>query len=145
MSLADVLLILGGSLSGVISVGHIAMIPIGARAYRYFGAGGWMVRKAESGSPLPALVTFSVAIVFAAFGMVALSGAGQVPRLPALATGLGAISGIYLARGLAVIPQLILLIRGSGSVRIREIVFSLVSACVGAVYAAGTALAWPSF
>jgi hypothetical protein len=144
MSIADLLLCFGGILSAVIAVGHIAMIPIGVRAYRYFGAGDWMIRKAESGSALPALVTLSAAIVFAAFGLYALSGAGRAPRLPALAAGLAVISGIYVARGFALIPQLIGLIRGSGSVPIREFVFSLVSAFVGGVYTAGTASAWPS-
>ncbi len=145
MSIAGSLLSLGGVLSVAIAVGHIAMIPTGARAYRYFGAGDWMIRKAESGSALPALVTLSAAIVFAAFGVYALSGAGRVPRVPALPTGLAVISSIYMVRGLALVPQLIGLIRRSGSVPIRELVFSLVSALVGGVYTAGTALAWSSF
>ena len=142
MSLADSLLTFGGLLSIAVAVSHIAMIPIGAPAYRYFGAGDWMIRKAESGSALPALVTLLAAIVFAAFGMYALSGAGWTPRLPALGTGLAVISGIYVARGLVVIPQLIGLTRGKGSVPTREVVFSLVSAFVGVVYGAGTASAW---
>ena len=142
MSSADSLLSFGGFLSVGIAMGHIAMIPIGAPAYRYFGAGDWMIRKAESGSALPALVTLSAAVVFAAFGTYAFSGAGRVPRLPALATGLAVISGIYVVRGLAVIPQLIGLIRGSCCVPIREVAFSLVSALVGGVYSAGTACAW---
>jgi hypothetical protein len=145
MSVADSLLTLGGFLSVAIAVGHVAMIPAGARAYRYFGAGDWMIRKAESGSALPALITLSAAIVFAAFGVYALSGAGRVPHLPALATGLAVISSIYMVRGLALVPQLIGLIRSTGSVRIREVVFSLVSAFLGGVYTAGTVLAWSSF
>ena len=144
MTLSDVLLTLGGFLSGVISVGHIAMIPIGAPAYRYFGAGDWMIRKSESGSVLPGLVTLLAAIVFAAFGLYALSGAGRFPRLPALAPGLALVSAIYVVRGLAVIPQLIGHVRGTASLPVREIGFSLASAFVGAVYATGTASAWPS-
>ena len=142
MLVADSLLTLGACLSLAIAAGHIAMIPVGARAYRYFGAGDWMIRKAESGSSLPALVTLSAAIMFAAFGLYALSGSGRIPRLPALATTLALVSAIYVARGLAVIPQLIGLVRGTTAVPIREIGFSLASAFVGGVYAAGTASAW---
>lgn len=99
------LLFIGGSLSAAIAALHMIIILAGGPAYRYFGAGEDLTRLAESGSPIPALLTACIAFVFAGFAAYGLSGAGVLGRLPFLRAGLLAIASIYLLRGLSVFPQ----------------------------------------
>jgi len=130
------LLKIGGFFSILIGVLHIAIIFIGAPAYRYFGAGEQMANLAESGSILPAVVTFFIAVTFAVFGIYAFSGAEALQRLPALFIGLIFINIIYILRGLLVIPQIIQM------TELRQIVFSLVSLGIGLTYLIGTIMSW---
>jgi len=131
----------GAVLSLFIALLHLAMIPIGADAYDFFTAPARMIELAHRGSPLPALATLFVASVFALFGIYALSAADLAPPLPVRRIALIGISGIYLLRGLIVVPQLLLFIHTS-EVPARALVFSLIALVIGLVYAIGTALRW---
>lgn len=98
------LLIFSGSLSVIAALLHLAIIMGGPQWYRFFGAGEKMASLAEQGSWRPAAVTFAIAVILFIWGLYAFSGAGLTRRLPLLKTGLVVISGIYLVRGLALIP-----------------------------------------
>jgi len=82
-----------------------------------------------------ALLCLAVAAIVAVFGLYALSGAGQIRRLPFLRSGLITITAIYLLRGILFIPQLPVVWKHPHLVRF--LVFSLVSLCVGVLYLAG--------
>jgi hypothetical protein len=120
---------------------HLVTILFGAPAYDYFTAPDRMIELAHRGSPLPAVATLLMAAVFALFGLYALSAAGRGPRLPQPRIILIGICGIYLLRGLVVVPQLLLFLNTS-EVPARALVFSLISLAVGIVYTVGTALRW---
>jgi hypothetical protein len=102
------MLLLGSALSCVASLLHIAIIFGGAQWYRFFGAGEEMATMAESGSWTPAAVTLCIALLLFVWSLYALSGAGLVRRLPLLRAGLVVISGIYLVRGIAFLPALLI-------------------------------------
>ena len=138
----EAILIVGAALSFGVALLHIVMLPFGARAYRYFDAGDWMIEQSEAGSPLPSLLTLGIAVVLASFGLYALAGAGVSISVPFIRVGVTAAAAIYLLRGFALFPQLIMLSRGSQKVAPRESVFSAVSLVIGIVYAAGIALGW---
>lgn len=132
-------LILAGSLSLLAAVLHLAVIVGGPDWYRFFGAGEGMARMAERGMIQPTLITIGIAAVLAIWAAYAYSGAGVIPRLPLLRTGLVVITGIYLARGLLVIPAFAM-----G----REISAfgwwsSLIVLIYGLAYLIGTLRAWP--
>src|SRR5262249_25644298 len=120
---------------------NLAMIPVGVDAYDFFTAPARMIELARRGSPLPALLTLIVASVFTVFGFYALSGAGRAPRLPQLRIVLIGISGIYLLRGLVVVPELLVFLTTS-DIPPRALVFSFVSLTIGIVFTIGTALRW---
>ena len=82
-------MLLGGAafLSFVVAALHIWIIAVGAPAYRYTGAGETMVRLAEHGSRLPALVTIGALALFVLAGLYPLSASGVLPRLPWLRAG----------------------------------------------------------
>ena len=133
-------LIVGGVLSAIAALAHLAVIAGGPDWYRFFGAGEGMARAAERGELRPILITIGIAAMLFVWAAYAFSGAGLVPRLPLLRTGLVAISAVYLLRGLA--PVAILLFRpqlagpflwwSSGIVLVY-----------GLAYAIGTWAAWP--
>lgn len=100
------LLVLGGGLSALASLLHLAVIVGGPSWYRFVGAGERMVRLAERNDPRAALVTLGIAAILAIWAAYAFSGAGLIGRLPLLRMGLVAISAVYLARGLIVLPML---------------------------------------
>jgi hypothetical protein len=100
-----------------------------------------MIELARAGSPLPALLTLIAASVFTVFGFYALSGAGRAQRLPQLRIILIGISGVYLLRGLVVVPELLLYLNTS-EIPLRALGFSLISLTIGIVYTIGTALRW---
>ena len=96
-------LVAGSIFSFAVAILHIAIIFGGAPAYRYFGAGEEMAQMASSGSVLPALATLLIAVIFALWGLYALSGAGVIRHLPLLRTGLVFIASIYTLRGIGII------------------------------------------
>ncbi len=135
---------LGGILSFVVALLHVLIIFIGAPAYRYFGAGEDMATATESGSAVPALLTFALVAVFAIWGFYGLSGAGVIRRLPLLKIALILIGAVYTLRGVAVFQQLFRIAASSAEVTPREIVFSLFSLIIGLAYLTGTVTNWRS-
>lgn len=132
-------LIVGGWLSVVAALLHIACIFGGPDWYRFFGAGEGMARAAARGDMRPTLVTLGIAAVLLVWAAYAFSGAGSLPRLPFLRTGLVAVSAIYLLRGLVFVPLHMWHPQHSDSFAIWS---SLIVFIYGAVYAGGTFKAW---
>jgi hypothetical protein len=80
-------------------------------------------------------------VVFIIFGLYALSGAQKIRPLPLLKTGLWVISGIYLPRGLMVIPQLLVYLgikSSSETVGLQSLASSAVALMIGLVYIVGS-------
>ena len=134
-------LVIGGLLSVAASLLHIGCIIGGPDWYRFFGAGEQMATMAEQGSMTPTLLTLGIAVILAIWAAYAFSGAGLLPRLPLLRTGLVTISAIYLLRGLALIPALII---NRGNVMPFVLWSSLIVLVYGLAYAIGTWQAWPN-
>jgi hypothetical protein len=132
-------LIVGGSLSVVAALLHIACIFGGPDWYRFFGAGEGMARAAARGDWRPTLITLAIATVLLIWAVYAFSGAGLFPRLPLLRTGLVVITAIYLLRGLIFVPLHLWRPQHSDAFAIWSSTIVLV---YGAVYAAGTVKAW---
>lgn len=89
------------------------------------------------------LVGEAAALIFAIFGLYALSAAGTIPRLPLLRLGLIGISSLYLLRGLFfILTVLILLGVLEGEILIQGEISTLVFLAAGIAYAVGTVLNW---
>lgn len=134
-------LITGGVLSALAALLHIGVIAGGPDWYRFFGAGEGMAILAERGSIRPTLITLGIAAVLAIWAAYAFSGAGLLPRLPLLRTGLVVISAIYLLRGLVLVPALVLNWSGVTPFVLWS---SLIVLAYGIAYAVGTWIAWPT-
>lgn len=135
-------LIVGGVLSLLASLLHLAVIWIGQAGYRFFGAGEAMARMAAEGHWYPTLATIGIAAVLAIWAAYAFSGAGLIRRLPLLRTGLVVISVIYLARGLVLIPAMVLNPQGPAGITPFTWWSSLIVLAFGVAYAVGTWTAW---
>ena len=134
MSTAKLAIMIAGVLSLLVAILHIAIVVAGAEWYRFFGAGEQMAKMAEQGSPIPAIVTQAIALVFAIWAAYAFAGAGIIAKMPLQKIALIAISSIYILRGLVVVvlifkPEL------ASSFNIWS---SLVSLAIGLLYAYGT-------
>ena len=133
-------LIVGGWLSTAASLLHIGCIIGGPDWYRFFGAGEAMASAAERGEIYPALVTFGIAAILAIWAAYAFAGAGMIRRLPLMRTALVLISGIYLLRGLALVP-----ISFTPAAQTPfNLWSSLIVLAYGIAYAVGTWKAWPA-
>ena len=126
-----------GLLSLALAVLHVAMVATGTPAYRYFTAPPRLIQLSEQGSPVPALVTLGIALGFVLWALYGVSGAGLMPRLPLLRTGLAVIGTIYILRGVLLFPQL-----AARTDPPRSLVFSGVSLAIGMVYLAGLTRSW---
>jgi hypothetical protein len=135
-------LVAGGALSLGVAALHVACVLVGPAAYRYFGAGERMAALAAAGSPVPALVTLAIGVMFALCGAWAFSGAGVIPRLFLLRTGLVLIGSVYALRGLFLPLEIRRLVLAPGSLPPRVLVFSAVSLTIGLLYLAGTVASW---
>ena len=133
-------LLAAGGLSAIASLLHVGCILGGGPWYRFFGAGEAMARAAERGSPTPAVITAGIAMVLAVWAAYAFSAAGLIPRLPLIRTALLLITGVYLLRGLAILPMVAL---QPTHVTAFWIWSSLIVLAYGAVHAVGLWLAWP--
>lgn len=89
------------------------------------------------------LVGEVAALIFAIFGLYALSGAGSIRYLPLLRLGLIGISSVYLLRGLfIVLTMLAILGILQGEISIQGVISHLVFLGAGIAYAVGTILNW---
>ena len=135
-------LIAGGWFSSAAALLHLAVIVGGPDWYRFFGAGEEMAVAAETGSPMPALVTFGISLILSLWAAYAFAGAGVIRRLPLIRTALVLISAIYLARGLVLLPMLIFYPHALSAIGPFEIWSSVIVLVYGAAYAIGTWRAW---
>ena len=135
-------LVAAGSLSTIAALLHLACIVIGPRWYRTMGAGARIVRLAEQGSLTPALITFAIATMLLLWAAYAFSGAGILPHLPLLRTGLAVITAIYLARA-AAYPWMLAHMQGPGRSATFLAVTSIIVLVFGIVHAIGLWTAWP--
>ena len=74
-------LLLGSILSFVISIVHIVAIVIGPAAYNYLDAPE-LAELTQTGSWIPAILTFGMALAFGLFSLYALSAINIVRKLP---------------------------------------------------------------
>ena len=135
------LLVIGGILSLIASLLHIAVIVGGPDWYRFFGAGENMAKMSENGLLYPALITSGIVLVLAIWAWFAFAGAGLVWKPPLLRTGLVVISGIYLARGFVVAPMALFVPEKINAFAIWS---SLIVLIYGLFHTVGTWKAWPS-
>jgi len=126
-------LLLGSILSFVISIVHIAAIVIGPAAYNYLDAPE-LAELTQTGSWIPAILTFGMALVFGLFSLYALSAINIVRKLPLVTIVIPCIGAIYCLRGLAIIWFIWLVVIDSPNAIPREIVFSLMSLITGVCY-----------
>ena len=133
------LLLLGGILSCIAAVLHLAIIVGGPAWLRFFGAGEELATMAENGSWIPACVTLAITLILFVWALYAFSGAGFIRRLPLLKTVLVAISSIYLIRGLAFIPAYFVMPEVVDQFLVWT---SIISTLYGCSYALGTKQAW---
>lgn len=132
-------LIAGACLSILAALAHLACIVGGPEWYRFFGAGEAMARAAGRGEWTPTLVTLGIAAILFVWAAYALSGAGLLPRLPLLRTGLVVITAVYLLRAFAFVPLNLMTRHHSDGFAVTS---SLIVLIHGVVYAVGTAKAW---
>jgi hypothetical protein len=89
------------------------------------------------------LVGNAATLIFALFGLYALSGAGSIRHVPLLRLGLVGISSLYLLRGLFIVLSVLALVGIlEGQVPIQGLISDLVFLAAGIAFAVGTALNW---
>lgn len=138
--------------SGVAAVAgallHIAAIFGGPAWFRFIGATEPIIRMVERGHSFPVIVVLVAAAILLACASYAFSGAGLIPRLPLLRTGLVMITGGSLIHGIAFIPAVIVWPQAMMNVYDGEgintvlIVTNLLCLAVGMGYLIGTRQAW---
>ena len=121
---------------------HVVIIFVGGVGYRYFGAGENMAKAADAGELRPTVITAGLTLMFAVFGMYALSAAGRVRQLPAAKYVVAGIGVLYLLRGLLVAPQAWWAYTHPSAVPTRFVMFSGFALLMGIVCLQGVALIW---
>jgi len=120
----------GGWANLVIGAAHVVSLIWIWSVFRAVGIERDMRLLAEGGAALPYVVTLIVAAGFSLFGLYALSGAGDLRRLPLLRSGLVVIAVIYLYRaswGIAAVAD----------ADPAQVAFAVIALLVGLCYAAG--------
>ncbi|MCG8156781.1 hypothetical protein JMY81_05365 [Brenneria goodwinii] len=135
----NALLIVAAGLSAIAAVLHVVIIIGGASWYRFFGAGERMASAAAAGQWYPPLVTAIIAFILTIWGLYALSGAGVLQKLPMLKPALCAITAVYLLRGLAIFPRLVI---EPDQIALFDIWSSLICLVYGAVHLCGLVQVW---
>jgi len=133
-------LLLGGMLSLAAALLHIGCIAMGADWFRFFGAPEPLIVNYENGAMGLVWATMGIALVLTTWAAYAFSGAGMIAKPPLLRTGLIAIAAIYLARGLVLIPALLLAPYPRSGFDIWS---SAIVLAFGLIYAIGIWRAWP--
>lgn len=127
-------LMLGSGASFLIALLHIAL-ALRPQWYRCFGADE-LVQLHNKGSRFTVLVTLGLALMFAFWGIYALSGASVIRQLPLLRAVLIAASVRYLLRSLMLPSELVKVLTSGYS--FRFVVSSTGSLAAGLLYLVGT-------
>ena len=133
-------LMVGGWLSIAASLLHIGCILGGPDWFRFFGAPEQSIQAYERGDPSLVYMTICIAGILAIWASYTFSGAGRLPRLLLLRTGLVVISAIYLLRGLALVPLHLWKPELTDAFTVWS---SLIVLVYGIAYTVGTWKAWP--
>ena len=99
-------LIAGGTMSALAALLHLGCIVFGAPWYRFLGAGERMAQMDLAGHWYPTVATLVITAILLVWSLYAFSGAGVIRKLPLTRVALGAITGVYLLRGVAFAPLL---------------------------------------
>jgi hypothetical protein len=129
-------LLFAAACSGLVAAVHAGTAFGGAAWYRFFGAPTLAARMERGEVVLPTILTLALTLVFTAWGLYALSGAGVLRRLSRARPVLLGIGALYALRGLQLLVDLVVVLRG-GSVPARAFAFSAFSALTGALYLIG--------
>ena len=121
---------------------HVVCIFTGEATARFFTAPQPVLEMIRSGSWLIVPVCLVIVAVLGTFGLYAWAAAGRMRRLPWLRGGLVAIGALYTLRGLALIPDGIMMLKYPGMIPWRTPVFSLVALALGLAHLAGARLRW---
>ncbi len=126
------LLRLGGWANLVITAAHLVTLGWAWTVFRWVDIEDPMRELAEQNSALPYLLTLLAAAFFFVFGLYALSGAGDLRRLPRLRPVLGFIAVVYLLRA-TLLGGIADLIAGD----VKQVVFAAIALLIGLCYASG--------
>ena len=121
---------------------HVVCIFTGEATARFFTAPRPVLEMIRSGSWLIVPVCLAIVAVLGTFGLYAWSAAGRMRRLPWLRAGLIVIGAIYTLRGLALIPQTIVMLKHPGAFPWQVPVFSLTALALGLAHLAGAGCRW---
>jgi hypothetical protein len=132
-------LLLAAALSALAALLHVGVIIGGAPWYRFFGAGERMACAAQEGRAYPAVLTSGITVVLAVWAAYALSGAGLLQPLPLRKPVLTFVTGIYLLRGLGLVPALLF---ARSKVTLFDVWSSLICAALGVAHLIGVAQRW---
>lgn len=135
MTQFQMLLLLGAVASFGLAAVHILLV-FRPQGWTYFGAGALAAVAQTKARWLPP-VTAGLALLFAVWGVYALSGAGILGPLPAEDAVLVSAGVIYLIRGLAVFGDLIRAVGGTQPWRMAA--FSAYALATGVLFLAGLA------
>ncbi|AAM39658.1 hypothetical protein ABQF08_16790 [Xanthomonas campestris pv. campestris] len=133
------LLIVGGALSGVAALTHLACLVVGAPLFRLLGAGEQMAQLHAEGGWYPTVVTLAIATVLATWGAYALSAAGVFRPFPLRRTVLTAVTGVYILRGVAFVPVMTYF---PGNSLTFWVVSSAICLAIGLVHLVGLRQSW---
>lgn len=135
----NIFLVLGGALSAIASLLHVAIIFGGPSWYRVFGAGEGMARMAERHMWQATAITLAIATILMIWALYGFSGARLLPKLPLMKFCLVGISSVYLVRAVVFVPALMMT---GQAVTPFAVWSSLIVMVYGVCYALGTFKAW---
>ncbi len=110
----------------------------------YFGAPEELVES----PPVLICASLLVSVLLVGSGLYALSGAGRIQSLPWLRQTLLIISGVFILRGVAFVPEILVLMglqNAAIPVPPRFAVLSAISLLMGLIFITGTIGGWTSF
>jgi hypothetical protein len=138
MARKNLVLALAGALSLTVAAFQ-AVISFSPERSLYYGA----PPELAAHPPLLAAAGIGAAMLFLVFGLYGLSGARFLRPLPLLRPALVGIAVIYLIRGLAVIPAVMVRLQSPGATGSSpELTSASAALVIGIAYAAGTAAGW---
>jgi hypothetical protein len=137
-------LLLSGWTSIAVALAHLACIVGGASWYLFMGAPPGLVLAAERGNGQLAMATVAIAIIIFGWAAYAFSAAGLIRRLPFMRLALFAISIILLGRGLSYFLFPVWSGWRPDLSQTFMLWSSLICLFMGACFALGTWLIWPS-